>query len=109
MDESQHSNYFQFFEWKDKDGNDTNIYARLRENKARPLLRSVFKMMLDFVIIEWFSKKEKDEKTGLGKKLVQKKLDKMVSGMGPRSVHHISTVGHRTDCLRIPFIRRNND
>jgi len=64
MDETQHSNYFQFFEWKDKDGNDTNIYARLRENKARPLL----------------SKKEKDEKTGLGKRLVQKKLDKMVSG-----------------------------
>ena len=50
MDETQHSNYFQFFEWKDKDGNDTNIYARLRENKARPLLRFVFKLVLDFVI-----------------------------------------------------------
>ena len=84
MDETQHSNYFQFFEWKDKDGNDTNIYARLRENKARPLLRSVFKRVLDFVI-KTFSKKEKDEKTGLGKRLVQKKLDKMVSGRDPRS------------------------
>ena len=41
MDESQHSNYFQFFEWQDKDGHGTNIYARLRENKARPLLRLV--------------------------------------------------------------------
>ena len=85
MDETQHSNYFQFFEWKDKDGNDTNIYARLRENKARPLLRLVLRVvMLDF-IIKTFSKKEKDEKTGLGKRLVQKKLDKMVSGRDPRS------------------------
>ena len=90
MDETQHSNYFQFFEWKDKDGNDTNIYARLRENKARPLLRSVFKRVLDFVI-KTFSKKEKDEKTGLGKRLVQKKLDKMVSGRDPRSVSSACT------------------
>ena len=51
MDETQHSNYFQFFEWKDKDGNDTNIYARLRENKARPLLRLVLRVVvLDFII-----------------------------------------------------------
>ena len=85
MDESQHSNYFQFFEWKDKDGNDTNIYARLRENKARPLLRFVLRVVMLDLIKKTFSKKEKDEKTGLGKRLVQKKLDKMVSGRDPRS------------------------
>ena len=67
MDETQHSNYFQFFEWKDKDGNDTNIYARLRENKARPLLRFVFKLVLDFVIKKNLVKKKRMKKLVLEK------------------------------------------
>ena len=66
MDETRHSNYFQFFEWKDKDGNDTNIYARLRENKARPLLRLVLRVvMLDYK--KFLARKKGMRKLVLGK------------------------------------------
>ena len=67
MDETQHSNYFQFFEWKDKDGNDTNIYARLRENKARPLLRFVLRVVTLDLIKKHLARKKRMRKQVLEK------------------------------------------
>ena len=31
MDETEHGHYSQFFDWKNMDGDKTNIYGRLRE------------------------------------------------------------------------------
>ena len=31
MDECEHGNYVQFFDWKTVDGHETNIYGRLSE------------------------------------------------------------------------------
>ena len=33
MDESEHGNYVQFFDWKTVDGDETNLYARLGKSQ----------------------------------------------------------------------------
>ena len=109
MDESQHSNYFQFFEWMDKDGNDTNIYARLRENKARPLLRLVCKLWSAGNIILLLAKKRKMRKLVLEKDSYKRNWIKWyqegVHGLFLLFSRFRAFYGLTTD----PLVRRNYD
>ena len=109
MDESQHSNYFQFFEWMDKDGNDTNIYARLRENKARPLLRLVCKLWPVGNIILLLVKKRKMRKLVLEKDSCKRNWIKWYQ----EGVHGLFQIFSRSRAFygltTDPLVRRNYD